>query len=44
MTIVIRDTTVEDKGDAEISLTVDPDNTKAQALYKRLGIDEFVVG
>ena len=29
---------------AEISLTVDPDNTRAQALYKRLGIDEVVVG
>lgn len=35
---------VETEGYAEISLTVDPDNTRAQALYKRLGFDEVVVG
>jgi len=32
------------EGYAEVSLTVDPGNTRAQALYKRLGIDEVVIG
>lgn len=31
-------------GCAEVSLTVEQDNPRAQALYKRLGIDEVVVG
>jgi ribosomal protein S18 acetylase RimI-like enzyme len=30
----------EREGCAEVSLTVDPSNTRAQELYKRLGIDE----
>ena len=34
----------KNEGYAEISLTVDQENARAQALYKRLGIDEFVVG
>jgi GNAT superfamily N-acetyltransferase len=31
------------EGCAEVGLTVDPKNTKAQSLYKRLGIDEEAV-
>jgi len=34
----------ESEGCAELSLTVETDNPRAQALYKRLGIDEVIVG